>query len=145
MSSKKCKVFIYYKGNYTTNRFLPTSTSNIYSMIYKKIAEYITGEDEKYTENKYKVKYIYFTKNFNKINLFNEDPRLEDNWEEFITGLFNKLTKFSVTVTALEKPKWYRKYESVKKTEDVYVKYIIEFGSGNNYTIEYEENENADE
>ena len=133
VSSKKCNVRIFYDNL----AFESPSKSEIFRRIFSIVS------NELYA--KHKIKCFMSDKTCkNKLELYNTDPELEDNWEEFITEFFDSITTINITKTVLEDVgKFVAKYKSIDRTYECKVSYLIDFKNGNIYDIhnEYGEKE----
>ena len=124
MSSKKCNVRIVW------DNFTILSKDEIFRRIVYIVANELYG--------KYKVRCFIADKTKNKLELYNTNPELEDNWEELITKFFDSITTINITKTTIDR-KFIVRFKEIEKTYACKVSYIIDFKGGNIYNVHSKE------
>ena len=120
MSSKKCNVRI------VCDSFTILSKDEIFGRITS-----IVGKE---LHAKHKVRCFIADKTKNKLELYNTNPELEDNWEELITEFFDSITTINITKTTIDR-KSIIKFKEIEKTYACKISYIIDFKGGNIYNV----------
>ena len=120
MSSKKCNVRIVW------DNFTILSKDEIFGRITSIVGKELIG--------KYKVRCFIADKTKNKLELYNTNPELEDNWEELITKFFDSITTINITKTTIDR-KFIIRFKEIEKTYACKVSYIIDFKNGNIYNV----------
>ena len=123
LSSKKCNVRIV---RIVYNDIVNSSISEIFRRITS-----IVGNE---LHAKYKVRCFIADRTKNKLELYNTDPELEDNWEKIITEFFDSITTINITKTIIDR-KFILKSKEIEKTYTCKVSYIIDFKGGNIYNV----------
>ena len=124
MSSKKCNVRIVY------DNFTISFKSEIFGRITSIVGKELIG--------KHKVRCFLVDKINNKLELYNTNPELEDNWEELITKFFDSITTINITKTIIDR-KFIIRFKEIEKTYACKVSYIIDFKGGNIYNVSSKE------